>query len=54
MAKYTLEAAFLSFLFPTFDECLMVLHLIQHAVKTKNGYKVKLTITELLSIIRSS
>jgi len=48
MAKYTLEAAFLSFLFPTFDECLMILHLVQHAVKAKNGCKVNINILKLI------
>jgi len=48
VAQYTLEAAFLSFLFSTFDKCLMVLHLIQHAVKAENGYKVSISILTIL------
>jgi len=51
MAQHTLKAAFLSLLLTTFDKCLMILHLIQHAVKAKNGYKVQSTSTVLRSLI---
>jgi len=54
MAQNTLKAAFLSLLFSTFDECLMVLHLVQHAVKAKNGYNVNSTATKLFLLVRSS
>ena len=51
MTQHTLKAAFLSLLLTTFDKCLMILHLIQHAVKAKNGYKVQSTSTVLRSLI---
>ena len=40
MAWHTLKASFAGLLFASFNECLMILDLIQHPVKAENGYKV--------------